>query len=118
MRECVRLAAEFLEHPGYRHAGAKQVALSGEDLRDDTTLDRWIATHLWTAYHSAGTCKMGPPEDETAVVDQYCRVRGIRGLRVVDVSIAPMLMSRGMHATAVMIGERAVSLLRPPPTPT
>jgi predicted dehydrogenase (TIGR03970 family) len=118
MRECVRLAAEFLEHPGYRHAGARQVALSGDELRDDDTLDRWIATHLWTAYHSAGTCKMGPPEDETAVVDQYCRVRGIRGLRVVDVSIAPMLMSRGMHATAVMIGERAVSLLRSSPAPT
>jgi predicted dehydrogenase (TIGR03970 family) len=123
MRECVRLAAEFLEHPAYRHAGARQIALSGDELRDDGTLDRWIATHLWTAYHSAGTCKMGPPEDETAIVDQYCRVRGIRGLRVVDVSIAPILMSRGMHATAVMIGERAVSLLRSPqgtstPAPT
>lgn len=114
MRECVRLAAEFLEHPAYRHAGAQQIAMSGDELRDDATLDRWIANHLWTAYHSAGTCKMGPPQDETAVVDQYCRVRGIRGLRVVDVSIAPILMSRGMHATAVMIGERAVSLLRSP----
>jgi predicted dehydrogenase (TIGR03970 family) len=114
MRECVRLAAEFLEHPAYRHAGAKQIAMSGDELRDDATVDRWIATHLWTAYHSAGTCKMGPPEDETAVVDQYCRVRGIRALRVVDVSIAPILMSRGMHATAVMIGERAASLLRSP----
>jgi predicted dehydrogenase (TIGR03970 family) len=114
MRECVRLAVELLEHPAYRRAGARQIALSEDEVRNDATLDRWIATHLYTAYHSAGTCKMGPPADDTAVVDQYCRVRGIRGLRVVDVSVAPMLMSRGMHATAVMIGERAVSLFRSP----
>jgi predicted dehydrogenase (TIGR03970 family) len=112
MRECVRLASGLLEHPAYRHAGAQQVALSRDELRDDTTLDRWIATHLYTAYHSAGTCPMGPDQDETAVVDQYCRVRGVGGLRVVDVSIAPILVTRGMHATAVMIGARAVSLLR------
>jgi choline dehydrogenase len=112
MRESVRLAARLLEDRAYRQAGAEQVALSKDELRDDSALDHWIAGHLCTAYHSSGTCKMGPRTDESSVVDQYCRVRGVGRLRVADVSMAPLIPTRGMHATAVMIGEHAASLLR------
>jgi choline dehydrogenase len=112
MRDCVRLAHRILDHPAYSRIGARQIALSTDEISDDDSLDHWIATHLHTAYHSAGTCKMGPADDETAVVDQNCRVRGVERLRIADVSIAPRLTTRGMHATAVMIGEHAVSLLR------
>ena len=50
---------------------------------------------------------MGPDTDPLAVVDQYCRVRGVEGLRVVDTSVLPTAPSRGPAATAVLIGERA-----------
>ena len=50
---------------------------------------------------------MGPDADPMAVVDQYCRVRGVEGLRVVDTSVLPTAPSRGPAATAVLIGERA-----------
>jgi predicted dehydrogenase (TIGR03970 family) len=112
MRECVRFAARIVDHPAYTKIGAARTEIDGAMLRDDGALDHWIATHLWTAYHSSGTCKMGPDRDEMAMVDQHCRVRGVEGLRVADTSILPALMTRGVHATAVMVGEHAASLIR------
>lgn len=111
MREEVRLIADFVRHPSFRRQGAKLVGLTDEARDDDAVLDAWIARHLGTAYHSGGTCKMGPDTDDTAVVDQHCRVRGIDGLRVADAAIVPTLPTRGLHATAVMIGQHAASLI-------
>jgi predicted dehydrogenase (TIGR03970 family) len=112
MRDSVRFAAEITDHSAYRKIGAALSEVDRTCLRDDAALDHWIATHLLTAYHGAGTCKMGPDKDETAVVDQYGRVRGVDRLRVADISILPTLMTRGTHATAVMIGEHFASLIR------
>jgi choline dehydrogenase-like flavoprotein len=69
-------------------------------------LDSYLQEHVGTAIHMASTCRMGPSAD-TAVVDQYCRVHGIDGLRVVDTSIMPTVVRRCPAATAVMLGERA-----------
>ena len=54
---------------------------------------------------------MGPDGDPMAVVDQYCRVRGVRNLRVVDLSICPNVVRANTNATAIMIGERAAEWL-------
>ncbi|MEY2581700.1 MAG: choline dehydrogenase [Ilumatobacteraceae bacterium] len=70
-------------------------------------LDTWISDNVTTAVHLCSSAPMGPDTDEMAVVDQYCRVRGVEGLRVVDTSILPTAPSRGPAATAVLIGERA-----------
>jgi choline dehydrogenase len=52
---------------------------------------------------------MGPDADPLAVVDQYCRVKGIAGLWVADASVMPRIpRSGGAHATVIMIGERVV----------
>lgn len=59
---------------------------------------------LGTSLHLSGTCRMG--DDERAVVDERCRVRGIDGLSVVDTSVLPRVPSRGPHATAVMLAHR------------
>ena len=56
---------------------------------------------LGTSLHLSGTCRMG--DDENAVVDEWCRVRGIDGLSVVDTSVFPQVPSRGPHATAVLV---------------
>ena len=63
--------------------------------------------NITTAVHLCSSAPMGPDSDPTAVVDQYCRVRGVEGLRVVDTSVLPTAPSRGPAATAVLIGERA-----------
>jgi choline dehydrogenase-like flavoprotein len=71
------------------------------------TLDSWITDNITTAGHMCSSAPLGPDTDEMAVVDQYCRVRGVERLRVVDTSILPTAPSRGPAATAVLIGERA-----------
>ena len=59
-----------------------------------------------TTYHTSGTCKMGPGSDPMAVVDQYGRVKGLQGLRIADLSIAPDVVRANTNATAIMIAER------------
>jgi choline dehydrogenase-like flavoprotein len=83
------------------------------DLFAHVRLDDEIRTVLRervdTVYHPAGTCMMGT--GETAVVDPELRVRGVDGLRVVDVSIMPTLISGNTNAPAVMIGEKAAAMI-------
>ena len=106
MREGVRLCVKLLEHPAYHPYIKERINLSDEDLSSDESLDAWIVDNLTTAIHMSGTCKMGPASDPMAVVDQYCRVHGIEGLRVVDTSVMPDVVRANTNATAIMIGER------------
>jgi choline dehydrogenase-like flavoprotein len=112
MREAIRLAAELLESPPLRRLVAARTAPGDDDLSSDAALDRWMRSHLATAVHMSGTCRMGPATDERAVVDQSFRVHGVSGLRVVDTSAMPRLIRRGPNATAVMLGERGADLMR------
>jgi predicted dehydrogenase (TIGR03970 family) len=78
-------------------------------LEDPT--DAWMLEHLETADHACGTCKLGPGDDPLAVVDDTCRVHGIAGLRVVDLSIVPRPVRAGPYPTVVMLAERAAALI-------
>ena len=77
---------------------------------DDATLTRYVREHAQSAYHAAGTCRMG--SDDGAVVDCELRVRGLEGLRVVDASVMPRLIRGHTHAPTVMIAEHAADLIR------
>lgn len=63
-------------------------------------------------FHQAGTCKMGPDSDAEAVVDPQLRVKGVRGLRVVDGSIMPMMVAGNSLAPTMMIAERASDIMK------
>jgi choline dehydrogenase-like flavoprotein len=111
MADVVEQAVAILADPGFAPLAPQRTSPTDADLRSRPTLERWIVDHLSTSYHSSSTCRMGPATDATAVVDQHCRVHGVDGLRVVDMSVLPRLIGRGPHATAVMLGERAAALL-------
>lgn len=111
LRECVHLAVDILNSPGFRDLGTSVTGPSRTDLTSPTATDEWIRQHISTAFHTASTCRMGPSTDPMSVVDQHGRVHGIEGLRVADVSIMPTLVRRGPSATAVLIGERIAALI-------
>lgn len=69
----------------------------------------WLRANLATSQHLSGTCRMGA-DDTRAVVDESCRVHGVSGLSVVDLSVVPVPLSRGPQATAVAIAEHAANL--------
>jgi choline dehydrogenase len=73
-------------------------------------LDAFIRNNLKITQHPAGTCRMG--EDPDAVVDSQLRVRGVRGLRVVDASVMPTVPGANINAAVIMIAERAADLIR------
>lgn len=83
----------------------------GEDVQtDDEMLD---AARRWgnTTYHVMGTCKMGPSSDKAAVVDDQLRVYGLQGLRVIDASVMPAMISANLNAAVMMIGEKGSDLV-------
>ena len=101
------MAASFLETPAYNDINDYRIQPTDEVLADDDALDLYIRKTVGTARHVSGTCKMGPDTDSMAVVDQYCSVKGVEGLSVVDASVMPRITrSGGSHATVIMIGER------------
>ena len=106
MREGVRLCARLSEHPAYREFIAERRDPTDEELASDDALDAWLLRNLGTARHISGTCRMGPESDAMAVVDQFCRVRGLEGLRVADTSVIPQVIRANTFATAVLVGER------------
>jgi len=109
VRESLRLAVKLLRSDPYKDVADFRIQPGDDILANDDALDLWIRQTIGTARHVSGTCKMGPDSDPMAVVDQYCRVKGIRGLWVADASVMPRIpRSGGAHATVIMIGERVV----------
>ncbi|XEG71056.1 choline dehydrogenase [Pseudomonas sp. abacavir_1] len=110
MRAGARLVREVLAQPAMR-AFAGEELVPGADQLSDAQLDAWARRVTETGYHASGTCKMGPADDAEAVVDAQLRVHGLRGLRVVDASIMPEIVSGNTNAPTVMIAEKASDLI-------
>jgi choline dehydrogenase-like flavoprotein len=78
--------------------------MPGKDIKTDKQIREYVKQWAKTDYHPVGSCKMG--NDDLAVVDEQLRVHGLAGLRVVDASIMPTLISGNTQATSIMIGEK------------
>ena len=112
LREGVRLCLKLLEGDDYQDFVEGCISPTEEELASDDDLDQWLLQNVTTTQHISGTCKMGPDSDGMAVVDQYCRVRGLEGLRVVDVSVLPDCIRANTNATTIMIAERVAEWMR------
>ncbi len=104
-----KLARTLLHQPALAQFGGKESKNSGA-ARTDAEIEQFIRTHADCAYHAVGTCRMGSgPLD---VVDAELRVKGIAGLRVVDASIMPNLVSGNTNAPTIMIAEKAADMIK------
>ena len=95
-----------------RTALQRTAILTDEMVESDEACGEYIKATVNTIYHPTATCRMGPDGDPGAVVDQYCRVRGIEGLRVVDASVIPSIPRANTNLTCIMIGEKVADWMK------
>ena len=109
-RQCLRLTREILQQPALDEFRGGEIQ-PGIDLSDDAAVDAWVRRNVETAYHPSCSCRMGARNDERAVVDPQCRVRGLEGVRIVDSSIFPTIPNGNLNAPTIMVAERAADLI-------
>ena len=108
MKRGFRLVRRILDAPAFAPFAAKELYTA--DVRTDAEIEAAIRERADTIYHPVGTCRMG--SDERSVLDPQLRVRGVEALRVVDCSVMPTLIGGNTNASAIMIGEKAVDMIR------
>ena len=112
LRESVRICVDLGEHESFKDIIQERIAPTDAEMASDEALDEWISRTVTTSQHISCTCKMGPSSDPMAVVDQYGKVHGLEGLRVVDASIMPDCIRANTNVTTMMIGERVSDFIK------
>jgi len=105
----LKLAREIMSQKALKPY-VKAERLPGSSVKSDQDYFEYACLHAKTDHHPAGTCRMGG--DDKAVVDNELRFNGISGLRVIDASIMPTVVSANTNATAIMIGEKGADMVR------
>jgi len=108
MREGVKLAREVFAQPAFDPYRGPEM-MPGAHVQKDEQIDAFIRKTAETIYHPVGTARMGT--DEMSVVDPSLKVYGIEGLRVVDASVMPSLVSGNTNAPTIMIAEKAADMI-------
>ena len=109
MREAIRLTREVLSQSAFITLGGKEL-LPGIQVQTDEEIDSFVREYGESAYHPSCTCAMG--KNELSVVDNSGRVHGIDGLRVVDASILPSIVSGNLNAPTIMLAEKIADVIR------
>jgi len=106
--EGIRRGRDILAAPAFKPWLGEE-RLPGVAQRSDAELEAFVRATAETEYHPVSTCKMG--NDPMAVVDDQLRVRGIQGLRVIDASIMPDVVSGNTNAPTIMIAEKGAEMV-------
>jgi choline dehydrogenase-like flavoprotein len=107
----VQAVRQIMRQPALASLGGTESSASA-GAQSPAQIEQFLRQYADTIYHPVGTCKMGPESDANAVVDSHLRVRGVQGLRVVDASVMPRIVSGNTTAPVVMVAERAAEWLR------
>ncbi len=110
-RDTIRLTREVLQQESLAPFRGEEIQ-PGFDVESDEAIDAWVRENVESAYHPSCSVKMGADDDSMAVLDGECKVRGVKGLRVVDSSIFPTLTNGNLNAPTMMVAERAADLIR------
>ena len=109
MRAGVRLTREIFGQAAMEDFRGEEIS-PGAHVQSDDAIDEHIRNNAETAYHPSGSCRMGT--DAMAVTDPQGRVHGVSGLRVVDASLMPLIVSGNLNAPTIMMAEKIADLVR------
>lgn len=104
----MKLTRRIMSQPAIQPYIVEELGPGPQVTRDEDLLD-FVRAKGATVFHPTSTCRMGP--DEKAVVDERLRVRGIEGLRVIDASIMPTVVSGNTNAAVIMIAEKGAAMI-------
>lgn len=104
----VQIVRQIISQPAMRQYGAQELA-SSASASSDHQIEQWVRQSADSIYHPVGTCRMGG--DAQSVVDARLRVHGVSGLRVIDASVFPQLISGNTNAPTVMVAERGADFI-------
>jgi len=104
--EGIRISREIVAQRAFDRWRGTEV-FPGDALRSAAELAASVRRKAETVYHPVGSCRMGPASDPLSVVDARLRLHGVEGLRVVDASVMPDIVSGNTNAPTIMIAERA-----------
>jgi choline dehydrogenase len=108
LREGVKIARDVFAQKAFDSYRGPEL-MPGAHVRTDEQIDAFIRETAETIYHPVGTAKMGT--DDMAVVDGQLRVHGVEGMRVIDASVMPTLVSGNTNAPTIMIAEKASDMI-------
>ena len=106
--EAVKRIRELIAQPSFDELRGKEL-MPGPAVKSDEDIAQYVRANASTDYHPSCSCRMG--QDDMAVVDEEMRVHGIEGLRVVDASVMPDVVSGNLNAPTQMIGLRAADFI-------
>jgi choline dehydrogenase len=109
MRAAIRLTREVFAQPAFDRFRGEELS-PGPAVQTDAQIDAHIRANAETAYHPSCSCRMGT--DAMAVTDGEARVHGVRGLRVVDASIMPDVVSGNLNVPTIMMAEKLADTIR------
>jgi choline dehydrogenase-like flavoprotein len=106
-----KLMRTVLQQPALAGLGGRELQASSQ-AQSDSQIEAFIRNHADTIYHPVGSCRMGPSALGGDVVDAQLRVHGLQGLRVVDASAMPRIVSGNTNAPTIMMAEKAADMIK------